>query len=73
LKGEWMYGRDGVQGVIKMIGAGILKIGLHAGMKKIGDFEFKDWSQAFDASDANSGWGTFVLMKPGNVGVSAET
>lgn len=64
LKGKWMYGRGEIQGVIKMIEAGILKIGSQAGMRKVGDFEFKDWAQAFDTSDANSGWGTFVIMKP---------
>jgi threonine dehydrogenase-like Zn-dependent dehydrogenase len=64
MKGKWMYGRDGIQGVIKMVEAGILKIGEQAGMRKAGGFEFKDWEQAFDMADAYSGWDSFVMMKP---------
>lgn len=64
LQGKWMYGRDEIIAIIKMVEGGILKIGQHAGMRKAGDYTFKDWREALDAASDNSGWDTFVAMRP---------
>ncbi|KAF2179431.1 GroES-like protein [Zopfia rhizophila CBS 207.26] len=64
LKGKWMYGREDVQAVIKMVEAGLLKIGEPGGLKVANDYPFNDWEKAFDAAEKNAGWDTCVVMRP---------
>lgn len=64
LQGKWMYSRDDVLGLIKMVEAGLLKIGEAGGIEQLGTFGFKDWSKAFDVASENAQWNTQVSMKP---------
>jgi D-arabinose 1-dehydrogenase-like Zn-dependent alcohol dehydrogenase len=64
LRGKWMYSRDDIEIVIKMVETGVLKIGQIAGIETVGDFTFADWKEALDAADTHAGWGSSVVMRP---------
>ncbi|KAF2681813.1 alcohol dehydrogenase [Lentithecium fluviatile CBS 122367] len=64
LKGKWMYGRDEVFALIKMVETGLLKIGEHGGMQLSGDYEYGEWEKAFDVVSENARWYAAVVMKP---------
>lgn len=64
LKGKWMYGRDDMEIVIKMVETGVLKIGQLGGVKTVGDFTFEDWEGALNTADKHAGWGSSVAMRP---------
>ncbi|KAF1958097.1 NAD(P)-binding protein [Byssothecium circinans] len=65
LQGKFMYDRDRISALIKMVEAGVLKIGQLGGVKLVGDFEFKDWEKALNVSSENAQWNAFVVMRPG--------
>lgn len=50
LKGKWMYSRQEVLDLIKMIEVGVLKLG----DRKAEKFALEDWEKAFDAAALNS-------------------
>ena len=64
LKGTWMYGREEVHRMIKMVEAGVLKIGTVGGKTKAGDFTLEEWEHALDISEANSAWDVFTVIGP---------
>ena len=64
IKGKWMYTQEDPFLLIKMIEAGVLKLGERAGLKNVGIFPLEDWSTAFDAAEKNSGWGKQALIAP---------
>ncbi|KAJ4294992.1 hypothetical protein N0V90_007000 [Kalmusia sp. IMI 367209] len=64
LRGTWMYDREQVHALIKMVETGILKIGEQSGVKDIGVFQFGEWEKAFDVASENARWDAAVVMRP---------
>ncbi|KAL1604881.1 hypothetical protein SLS60_004421 [Paraconiothyrium brasiliense] len=64
LTGTWMYNREQVLALIKMVETGILKIGKQGGIRELTIFEFAEWEKAFDYASDNAGWATTVLIRP---------
>ncbi|KAJ4355494.1 uncharacterized protein N0V89_003510 [Didymosphaeria variabile] len=64
LRGTWMYNREQVLALIKMVETGILKLGKQGGMRDMTVFGFAQWEKAFDHASDNAGWATTVLMRP---------
>jgi threonine dehydrogenase-like Zn-dependent dehydrogenase len=64
LKGTWMYNREQVLGLIKMVETGVLKLGKQGGVKDISVFGFVEWEKAFDYASDNAGASTMVLLRP---------
>ncbi|KAI1846918.1 hypothetical protein JX266_007139 [Neoarthrinium moseri] len=64
LKGKWMYSRDDLLLLIKMVETGILKIGREGGCTVAGIFGLDDWKQAWDVAEEKAGLGEKVLIKP---------
>lgn len=64
LKGKWMYTRDDLLHLVKMVQAGVVKIGKAGGRKVTGVFGLDDWKQALDHAAAEAGLGKQVLFKP---------
>ena len=66
LKGKWMYDRQNVGDLIKMIEAGVLKLdkGEGSGQRSIQSFELEEWDKAFTAAAENSGMATKAVIIP---------
>ena len=64
LRGKWMYDREYIKALIKMMEIGILKLGESAGIKTVGKFALEDWNRAFDAAAENPGMGMQALIAP---------
>lgn len=64
LKGKWMYPRDAVGELVKMVENGLLKIGKPAGFKVVGKFSLEEWDEAFTAAEKNAGMGEQALICP---------
>ncbi|KAF2729812.1 NAD(P)-binding protein [Polyplosphaeria fusca] len=64
LKGKWMYDRDGAQSLIKLVEAGLLKIGEPGGLRCLADAPLGDWERVFDAASDGAGWDTIAFLDP---------
>jgi threonine dehydrogenase-like Zn-dependent dehydrogenase len=64
LKGKWMYSRENVRDLIKMVEAGLLKLGEAGGQRFVGKYGLEEWKEAFDAAEALSGTEDFVVIVP---------
>ncbi|KAK3169535.1 hypothetical protein OEA41_008919 [Lepraria neglecta] len=64
LKGKWMYERDDIKSMIKMIEAGVLKVGKSGGLRVVGKFGLEDWDAAFTAAEKNAGMGDSTVIAP---------
>jgi threonine dehydrogenase-like Zn-dependent dehydrogenase len=64
IKGKWMYTKEDPFLLIKMLETGVLKLGEKAGLTNVGVFPLEEWSKAFDAAEANPGWGMQALIAP---------
>lgn len=63
IKGTWMYPREYVPELIKMIEVGVLKLGQG---RMCGRFGLKEWMKAFDCAAENAGMGELTLIAPGD-------
>ncbi|KAI8948330.1 GroES-like protein [Xylaria longipes] len=64
LKGKWMYTREEVRRLIKMVEVGTLKLGKGAGHQVNGKFKLEDYEKAFETAAKNTAWGTAVVFNP---------
>ncbi|KAI9869552.1 MAG: hypothetical protein M1830_005399, partial [Pleopsidium flavum] len=64
LRGKWMYDREAVRALIKMVEVGLLRLGESAGLKVVGKFALEDWDSAFTAAEENPGMGVQALIAP---------
>ncbi|MCJ1241214.1 hypothetical protein MMC14_009218 [Varicellaria rhodocarpa] len=64
LKGKWMYERADIHMMIKMIEAGVLKLGKKAGINVVGKYGLDDWDSAFTTAAANNVLGAQTLLIP---------
>ena len=64
LKGKWMYGREEIKAVIRMVETGVLKVGNLGCAKIVGEFGFEDWQKALDTASEHAGWNSSVAMRP---------
>lgn len=64
LMGKFMYEREAVVRLLKLIEKGRLPLGKKAGLACVGKFGLGEWQAAFDSAKENSGWGLSVLIDP---------
>ncbi|KAI0972231.1 GroES-like protein [Xylaria arbuscula] len=64
IKGKWMYTREEIRKIVKMIEVGSLKVGKAAGHQVCGKFKLEDYQAAFEAADRHTGWGKSVVFTP---------
>lgn len=64
LKGKWMFEREDIKGMIKMVENGVLKLGESSGSRIVGKFGLEDWDKAFTAAEKNAGMGESTLITP---------
>ena len=61
LKGKWMYSREDVGGLIKMVEAGVLRLDKE---KVSGKFTLDEWEVAFQKAKEFSGSGLSSVIVP---------
>jgi len=64
IRGQYMYERDDARDLIKLVEAGVLKIGRSVGHEVVGEFALQDWQKAIEVASATSGAGRLVVLKP---------
>ncbi|PYI06974.1 GroES-like protein [Aspergillus sclerotiicarbonarius CBS 121057] len=64
IRGQWMYGRDEVLQLIRMVESGVLKLGREAGSRTVGSFPLAQWQQALDLAVERAGPGDRVVLVP---------
>jgi D-arabinose 1-dehydrogenase-like Zn-dependent alcohol dehydrogenase len=64
LQGSWMFTPEQVDEVIRLVEAGILKLGETAGVKSLGVFELEEWEEAFRVAGDEARVGRFALFAP---------
>lgn len=64
LRGHFMFDREALAALIKMVELGVLKVGESAGVRVVGKFGLEDWDQAFTVAAHNSGLGLITLIAP---------
>ena len=64
LHGKWMYSRDDMVLLVKMVEIGILRLGEESGQHVRGVFGLEEWKEALDVSAQNKKAGDVVLFKP---------
>lgn len=63
IKGQYMYEREDVRGVIKMAEAGVLKLGAAAGHEIVGQFKLDELDKAFEVANANAAAGQLTVVE----------
>lgn len=64
LKGKWMYEREDVQRIIKMVESGRLKLGQDVGSRVVGKYGLEQWKEALDVAAEQSGPGLITAFVP---------
>ena len=62
LYGKWLYNRDDVTLLVKMIDIGLLKSDNGVGVKIIGKYQLEQWKETFDVAAKNAGQGQLSLF-----------
>ncbi|MCJ1478104.1 hypothetical protein MMC13_006779 [Lambiella insularis] len=64
IRGQYMYENEDVRGCIKMVEAGVLKLGKDAGHKVIAQFPLDKWEEALQTAKQNPEARNLVVFKP---------
>ena len=64
IRGQFMYERDDVRGIIKLAEAGVLRLGKSAGNEIVGQFPLEEWEKALETAENNPEAGKEVLFIP---------
>ncbi|KAK3348993.1 hypothetical protein B0T25DRAFT_232401 [Lasiosphaeria hispida] len=64
IRGQYMYEREDVQGLIRLVESGALRIGKDAGIPVVGQFSLDDWEKGFEAAERDSVLADMVTLRP---------
>lgn len=64
IRGQYMYEKEDVRGVIKLAESGVLKLNAEGGVKVVGEYKLEDVENSFEAAEANAGPGKIVVLTP---------
>ncbi|KKA25550.1 hypothetical protein T310_0430 [Rasamsonia emersonii CBS 393.64] len=64
LKGQYMYDREDVKGLVKLAERGVLKLGKKAGVQILGQYKLEEWEKALEHAAENGAWGQQVVFRP---------
>ena len=64
IRGQFMYEREDVRGIIKLAELGLLKLGKSGGGDIVGQFPLQEWKNALDIAEKNPGFGKTALFVP---------
>ena len=64
LKGKWMYEREDIPKIMKLVHRGLLKLGEKGGNQIVGKFGLEQWKEAFDTAAEKAQLGQMAVMVP---------
>ena len=64
IRGQFMYEREDVRGIVKLAESGVLKLGKSGGGHVVGQFPLQEWEEALDVAEKNAGAGKMVMFTP---------
>lgn len=64
IRGQYMYEREDVIGLIKLVEAGVLKLGKRAGHEVVGQYSLEEWEKAMEVANQHNGNGQIVVFTP---------
>ena len=64
LQGKYMYTREDIGALIKLVEVGLMKLDESVGVRIVGEFALEDWDKAFTTAAENPGRGRMILIKP---------
>jgi hypothetical protein len=64
IRGQYMYERADVRGIIKMAESGVLKLGKSGGQVTVGQLKLEDAYKAFETANADQEVGKMVVLTP---------
>lgn len=64
LKGKWMYERDNIKGLIKMVEVSVMKLGERSGVTIVERFGLEEWNEAFTKAEENAGIRKLTVIVP---------
>ncbi|KAL9622077.1 MAG: hypothetical protein Q9160_003576 [Pyrenula sp. 1 TL-2023] len=64
LRGKWMYDREDIQGFMKLVHSGLLKLGAQGGNEITGRFGLEGWKEAFDLAAEKAQVGQMAVIVP---------
>ncbi|TGO77218.1 hypothetical protein BELL_0117g00020 [Botrytis elliptica] len=62
IRGQYMYEREDVKGLIKLVESGLLKLGKAGGMEIVGEFSIEQWDEGIKAVVQNPEPGKLAVM-----------
>ncbi|TGO57205.1 hypothetical protein BCON_0068g00360 [Botryotinia convoluta] len=62
IRGQYMYEREDVKGLIKLVESGLLKLGKAGGMEIVGEFSIEQWDEGIKAVVQNPEPGKMAIM-----------
>lgn len=62
IRGQYMYEREDVKGLIKLVESGLLKLGKAVGMEIVGEFSIEQWDEGIKAAVQSSEPGKMAIM-----------
>ncbi|TGO25828.1 hypothetical protein BPAE_0072g00040 [Botrytis paeoniae] len=62
IRGQYMYEREDVKGLIKLVESGLLKLGKAAGMETVGEFSIEQWDEGIKTVIRNPEPGKMAIM-----------
>ncbi|TGO63064.1 hypothetical protein BOTNAR_0105g00240 [Botryotinia narcissicola] len=62
IRGQYMYEREDVKGLIKLVESGLLKLGKAGGMEIVGEFSIEQWNEGIKAIVQNPEPGKMAVM-----------
>ncbi|TGO13680.1 hypothetical protein BTUL_0065g00370 [Botrytis tulipae] len=62
IRGQYMYEREDVKGLIKLVESGLLKLGKAGGMEIVGEFSIEQWDEGIKAAVQNPEPGKMAVM-----------
>jgi NADPH:quinone reductase-like Zn-dependent oxidoreductase len=64
ITGKFMFTREEVVLIARLVEAGTVKLGKQAGHEVGGEFKFEEWEKALDVAQEFTGWGKHVTFTP---------
>lgn len=64
IKGQYMYEREDIRGIIKLVETGVLKLGQRTGHVVLKEYQLENWETAFKHRFESQGAGKTVLLAP---------
>jgi hypothetical protein len=64
LLGKWMYIRDNIRMLVKMVEIGILSLEEKDRVSVVGIYPLDKWQEAFDLAAAKTGMEQIILLNP---------